>query len=108
MKPSFDDMEYGVIIGIIDSNDAVHSVFYDYDDRESASTHESIFPMQNHKKWRWGFDSGIDKSIYSEHRFTVEDYDRIRSHITRKYGIKFRGISLHHDITHFISKLKKD
>lgn len=63
------------VIGIIDANDALH---YRILDENSHDTHDSIWPLQSHKRWRfWIHSWQLDTSVLSSDRLNMEDHDRI-------------------------------
>jgi hypothetical protein len=103
--PSFQELRDGYILGIIDSYDSIHSAFISLDNRGNYC-HADFWPTQTHKKWRWDFDDGIHK-FCSESSWTEADWDSIRTHITKKFGIKFWENG-YHDLDYFEEKLKKE
>ena len=103
--PMFDDLQYGRIVGIIDSNDAVHSTFLPLYSRNKCATHGDLYPNQTHCRWRWSFDRGIE--TFRGDSYTSEELDKIQRHMNRKYRIKFWENG-HHDIDYFIKQLERE
>jgi len=75
------------IVGIIDSYGAVHSAVIDISEL-SEKTHEAVFPGNYFKRWRWDYNNGLVPSILSSD-FDLEEWDKIRSHLTDIYTIKW-------------------
>jgi len=100
----FNLLRYGIIIGIIDNYGAVHSTFFSLDD--DKKTHEELWPTRRGKRWRWTFSSCFDTSILSEDKLNIEDWGKVRRHITREYGIRWQSNG-YHDIEHFIGKMNQ-
>jgi hypothetical protein len=89
----------GNICGIVDSYGAVHSVL-----TETVEFHADHFPL-SHCQWRWDFDESINW-ISIERRPSEEQYEAIRTHLTKKYGIKWWDNG-YHDIDHILTKCGK-
>lgn len=91
------------IVGIIDQYGAVHSkVVKDI----AEENHGSCFPCRCFHRWRWGYQSGLKKSMLSS-EFTDEDWDKIRRHLTKKYTIKFWDNG-YHDIDDIMKRFKDE
>lgn len=91
----------GHIVGIIDSHGVVHSEFTG----PSIKFHTDFWPNQHHCHWRWCHS----RSLWwcsQEHKPKDEQFDDIRSHLTRKFGIKWQENG-YHDIDFLQSKWKK-
>ena len=99
----FDKLRYDWIVGVIKRDDTVISQQHYFAD---APTHEDIYPLIHEKRWRWDFDKGVSKSVYGD-TFDVGDFDLIRYHLKREYGIKFYENGFH-DIQYFISRMSKN
>lgn len=98
---SFNELQKGFIVGIIDNYGAVHSKFVKTNDDLS---HESLFPSKIFKRWRWTYHNSLEKSVLSSD-FDIEDWDKVERHITKKYRIKFWDNG-YHDLDYFNKKLK--
>lgn len=96
----FDKLRWGSIVGVIDSYDSVHS---EYCELGKPRFHEEIWPTICHKRWRWNFEDGLSKSFLGE-RLSDEDFDRVMSHLTRKYGIKWQENG-YHDWQYLLDKM---
>ena len=79
------------IIGYIDYLGAVHSVRFNT--IRGRGTHSDIWGKVQ-KGWDWDYNSGIDFSIY-RHQFDKEDWDKIRRHLTKKYGVQWNENGSH-------------
>lgn len=77
---------YEVILGIIDSNGAVHSKACD-----DFVTHDEVFPVQTHCRWRWYKSSGLQWFRPSD-KPNDEQLDAIERHLNKKYRIPITNI----------------
>jgi hypothetical protein len=109
-KHTFQGMETGVIIGIIDHQDAIESYFIPLNEMDQWM-HGDVFDFRGvFHRWRWHYKDGIstttDDFKYAE-KIDVESTYRIESHLTRIYGIQFddRGCV---DWEHFQNKIKDE
>ena len=96
----FDRLRWDWVIGIITNQGVAISRQFYFDD---APTHEELFPLSQDKRWRWDFDKGVNTSIYSDN-FEQEDFEIIRNHLRRDYGIRFYENGFH-DVEYFTSKM---
>ena len=90
-KFSFRAARYGVIIGIVDHNDAVESVFVSLDEIDSWM-HGDLFDFRGvFHRWRWDHKNGIEsfEEACGGERMDCETRYRIKSHLEREYGIKY-------------------
>jgi len=99
----FDRLRWAWIVGVIDSNGVVYSKSNFFLDQK---THEDLFPLIHQKRWRWSFSDCINSSIYAD-TFEDGDFDKIRNHLRREYGIRFWENG-YHDLDYFCSKLSKN
>jgi hypothetical protein len=90
-------LQYGHILGVVDSYGAVHSVFTG----DSVRFHAEYFP-QHHCQWRWDFEGGISW-ISEEIKPDAEEMESIRWHLTKRYGLQWWENG-HHDINHLQKK----
>jgi len=102
---NFNLLKYGIIIGIIDNYGAVHSKFFSIDDDQQ--THEELWPTRRTKRWRWTFSNCFNTSILSDEKLNIEDWDKIRQHLTRNYGIRWQDNG-YHNIDYFMGRMKTD
>lgn len=88
------------ILGIITSLGYIDSVCVSFNDPKNI--HADHFNIASHSiRWRWSWDAGIH--FFGRHEdLSQEDYENIRNHITKKYGIPF--INAWHD-TGYITKI---
>ena len=97
-RNSFDRLSTGNIIGIVDAYDAVHSVFTG----DELGYHANHFPEHTHCQWRWSHSRDMWYTIM-EYKPTPEQCESIRTHLTKKYGLRWLKNG-HHDIDHLLSK----
>lgn len=72
------------VIGYIDSYGSVHSIVLHISD---SSCHRDI-GLHNFKSWRYiSSENTIQPSPFSS-KFDEEDYDKVRRHLEKKYGLK--------------------
>ncbi len=109
-KATFMGMHFGNILGIIDHQGAVDSVFIPLDEMEDWM-HGDVYGLKGvFHRWRWFYSDGITTSGDSFRycgKMDVEDYDRIQRHLTKKYWLKF-GDRGRLDWKHFMSKVKEE
>jgi hypothetical protein len=104
-KTYWNDLRDSWIVGYIDAYDCVHSICIQLDSSDSDKTHGDLFgPCL--KGWRWNYGSGIDFSVFSD-RVDAEDCDRVRDHLTDRYGIQFMSNG-YHDIYHLMDMMDKE
>lgn len=96
----------GSIVGIIDSYGAVHSQFCPFNE---SKFHEELFYLfpgfGGSIRWRWNYDDGIGGLTGST--WTPQEYDQIRTHLTKKYGIRWWENGFH-DLDFLESKMQKE
>lgn len=88
------------IVGYIDAYGSVHSIEIEPGD---GRHHPEIFPGAYIKRWRWSYNRGFS-SIYGG--FDPEDSEKIRSHLTKKYGIPWYENG-YHDVYYMIDIINK-
>lgn len=91
-----------IIIGYIDHLDVVHSQIQSTD---SHLSHNDLYGKVL-KGWVWSFRRNIEFSIYAR-GLTLEDYDLVRRHLSKKYKIQFYDNG-HYDVNFFDKKLKEE
>ena len=101
----FRELECGWIVGVIDAYGSVSSKFVKLG-VDASCMHGDIFPGNYFKLWRWSFDNSIERSPMSS-EFDIEDWDKIKRHITKKYRIRFWDNG-YHDIDYFIEMAEKE
>jgi len=82
---SFTNLRKGYVIGIIDYYGCVHSKFFKLNEEHS---HGNTFQGSSFKRWRWYAYKDIQISPFSS-TFDIEEIDKVRRHLTKKYRIKF-------------------
>lgn len=105
----FDILRKSIIIGFIDSYDAVHSYQYIIPDDGDMNipVHSDLFGVQCSRRWRWDYNDCINYTGGNmQQDWTDTDFDSIRNHLTKNYGIKFWDNG-YHDIDYFMSKMSK-
>lgn len=94
----FKQLRFGNIVGIIDSYDAVHSVFTG----DKIECHADYWPNQTRCQWRWSFSQSIYWITFYQ-KPTEEQFIAIQDHLTKNYGLKWWDNG-HFDIDHFLEK----
>lgn len=79
------------IIGYIDYLGVVHSVRFNT--KRGRGTHTDIWGKVL-KGWDWDYNNCLDSSIY-RHNFDKEDWEKVRKHLTKKYGVQWQPNGYH-------------
>jgi hypothetical protein len=79
------------ILGVIDSYGAVHSV----NTGDKIEHHGEYFPNITHCRWRWCCREGIHWFTSESKPKNLEEMNSIRTHLARKYSIKFMDNGYH-------------
>ena len=103
IPPTFMDLRAGFLIGIVDSNGAVDSRFVGYDRLGKSEQHSTFWPGHTHGRWRWRFDGSLTAFV-EESAPLPDEWEPIRTHITKRYGIRFWDTG-YHDMDHFLAHL---
>ena len=104
-KKYYTNLSNIIIIGYVDSYDAVHSTKISFDSYDELPTHGDLFgPCL--KGWRWDFDNGLKFSILSG-RLDEEDANRVREHLTNRYNIPFYENGFH-DVQFFCKMMDEE
>ena len=101
MRPTYQQLIDGNIIGIIDAYGAVHSQFTG----EELKCHADYWYSTNHGNWRWDWDKSIHWFM-SESKLNSAQLDAVRNHLNKKYGIPFWDNG-HHDIEYMMKQRDK-
>jgi hypothetical protein len=91
----------GHIVGVVDSQGAVHSTF-----TTNTKFHDELYPEVVHNRWRWNFDQGI-YWIESSSRVDIEVLDAIQRHLTKKYNIYWWENGFH-DLDRLNADIKRE
>lgn len=106
IHPTFIHLREGSLIGIIDSQDAVHSRFIVADRLAIAQDHSSFWPTQKNGRWRWRFDGGLTAFV-PENAPDAAQWEAVRTHVTKHYGVRFWDNG-YHDLHHFLAHLSEE
>lgn len=101
----WETLRWATVIGIVDSYDAVHSRLLLLGSRGDKS-HTAIFGTKGQCAWRWTFNDCITW-ITPEMKPSLEQYDAIQHHLSKRYGLKWRENG-YHDVDYFLEKLYKE
>ena len=104
-KTNQDILYFSWVRGYIDSHDAVHSVqvYFGGDTFAECKTHFDLFGYCS-RRWDWTYDNCI--RLTDGDNFEEFDGEKIRTHLTKQYGIRWWENG-YHDLDHFMSKLTK-
>jgi hypothetical protein len=97
----FGRLRFGRIIGIVDYRGAVHSEF-----TKEVKCHDDFWYFRARVQWRWNWSESIFVAGERE-KPNEEEYDAIRRHLSKKYGIKWYANGSH-DIEDMMKKWKKE
>lgn len=87
------------IVGVITNQGQILSICDDFD---TILAHGDYYPLVQ-KRWRWSYQNGL--TSVQHHMFDDDDWQFVRDHLTKKYGIPFWDNG-YHDIDYF-QKLKE-
>lgn len=97
---AFKRLRFGNILGIVDAYGAVHSKLTG----NEVECHETFWPTNTFVRWRWTFRDSL--SAYVSTMPSLEEFDAIRNHLERKYGIRWCDNG-YHDIDFLMEKFRE-
>jgi hypothetical protein len=73
------------VLGIIDSYGAIHHQSLYFGD-EFDKTHDSLWPMETHKRWRFDLNEwNLEKSTLSKGTMTIAEQEDVIAYVRKRY-----------------------